>query len=156
MEVEEMTEQEANRTFEIIYIAKLGALAFFTIGIIFFATPWLIERMQTEGGVCGKEFHGEITYISSLKSDKNVEGTFFLGMGSIRTERVYVAYTGDNQIGYRLIERPIAQSLLFEDTNQSPYIEEVSVLVCTEYGYTQEMRYKFHVPVGTIKMEYAV
>jgi hypothetical protein len=140
----------------IIPLVKLVAIVIFTIGMIFFVTPWFIERMQSESGVCGKEFHNQITYISSLKSDKNVGGTFFLGIGSVRTERVYVAYTGNNRVGYVLVERPISKSLLFEDTNETPYIDEVDVWTCTSMGYYTTKQYRFHVPEGTIKMEYAV
>jgi len=123
---------------------------------MFFVFPQMISNVQSESGVCGKEIHGAVTYISSLKTDKNVEGSFFLGIGSIHTERVYVAYVGNNVDGYTLIERPVSESLLFEDTNDNPYVEEVSVWVCTSIGYGVVKKYKFHVPEGTIKMEYVI
>lgn len=129
-------------------------LAVITLFMVF--SPALLANIQNESGACGKEFHGTIIPISSLKPDKNIEGSFFLGMGSVHTERVYVAYTGNNNVGYSLIERPISQSLLFEDENNTPYVEQVDIMMCTSYGYEMVTKYKFHVPTGTIKMEYSV
>jgi hypothetical protein len=146
-----MTEEERRIPTIALLLMIAGVIVF--LAVVF---PNVMQNVQSESGACGKEFRGPITYISSLKSDKNVEGSFFLGMGSIRTERVYVAYTGNNEIGYSLFERPIAESLLFEDTNTNPYVEEVDVMICTGMGYDMIKRYKFHVPEGTIKMEYAV
>ena len=146
-----MTEEERR-------IPSIAPLLMIAGVVIFLAVvfPNVMQHVQSESGACGKEFHGPITYISSLKSDKNVEGSFFLGVGSVHTERVYVAYTGSNEIGYSLLERPIVESLLFEDTNDNPYVEEVDVMICTGMGYDMVKRYKFHVPEETIKMEYAV
>jgi len=143
---------EEHNTLSIVPLLMIAGIVVFFV-VIF---PCVMQYAQSESGACGKEFHGPITQISSLKSDKNVEGSFFLGMGSVHTERVYVAYTGNNKVGYSLFERPISQSLLFEDTNENPYVEEVDVMICTSMGYDMIKQYKFHVPEGTIKMEYAV
>jgi len=123
---------------------------------VIFSFPMMISHVQSESDMCGKIMHGPITHISSLKSDKNIEGSFFLGMGSIHTERVYVAYTGNNIHGYTLVEYPISESRLFEDENITPYIEEVDIWTCYSMGYIPIKKYDFHVPVGTIKMEYSV
>ncbi len=124
-----MTEEE-RRIPTIAPLLMIAGVIIFLVAVF----PNVMQHVQSESGACGKEFHGPITYISSLKSDKNVEGSFFLGMGSIHTERVYVAYTGNNEIGYSLLERPIAESLLFEDTNNNPYVEEVDVMISLERG----------------------
>jgi len=120
------------------------------------AVPFVTDRVQSQSGVCEKEFHGEIIRISSLNPSANVEGSFFLGMGSVRTVRVYVAYTGNNQVGYSLVEYPISQSLIFEDENNSPYIDPVQTFDCNSHVSRMTTIYKFHVPEGTIKMEYSI
>lgn len=116
----------------------------------------MMNQTQTDLGICGHEVHRAIYPISSLNLDKNIKGSFFIGIGKSRTDRVYIAYTGNNINGYSLLERPISQSLLFEDENTSPYLEEVDIMVCNPYGYTILTQYKFHIPSGTIKMEYDV
>ena len=124
--------------------------------LVFVVVPFVTDRVQSQSGVCEKEFHGEIIRISSLNPSANVEGSFFLGMGSVRTVRVYVAYTGNNQVGYSLVEYPISQSLIFEDENNSPYIDPVQTFDCNSHVSRMTTIYKFHVPEGTIKMEYSI
>lgn len=147
-----MVEKQQGGLYPIFPLMFISVLIVF----IFFGVPYIMDRVQSESGMCGKEFHGGITYISSLKTDKNIEGSFFFGTGGIHTERVYVVYIGDNKNGYTLIERPISESILYEDTNDNPYVEEVTINICTGYGFEMIKKYKFHVPEGTIKMEYDV
>jgi len=127
-----------------------------SLAMVFFVFPHMISNIQSESGFCGHIERGELTRISSLTSDKNIEGSFFLGSGHIETVRVYAAYTGSTTDGYTLLERPVSESVLFEDTEDNPYMETVTVWVCTSYGYSPVTQYHFHVPNNTIVMEYSV
>jgi len=137
-----------------VLILILGTVGIFCM--LFVVVPYTMDSIQTDSGMCGRENSVGITQIYSLKSDASLQGKFVLGTGSVRSERMYFAYKGDNSNGYMLVEFPAFGSVIFEDSNETAYVETVRVLLCNTCGFNLITKYKIHVPKGTIKMEYAI
>jgi hypothetical protein len=86
--------------------------------------------------------------IKSLNDNNKIEGSFFLGSGSIKEEPVFVAYACLTNGGYVLKTFHAADTVIFEDNPPVPYIHVT--------GYADQRHYDIHVPTGTIIQQYTL
>lgn len=102
--------------------------------------------------------HVSDTPIKSLNDGSKISGRFALGSGSIRESPQFVYYAVDGP-GYRLRTVPAGDTLVIEDTETDPYIStfEVRKEGCIFHGYYPAGNtYVFHVPKGTITVDYTL
>jgi hypothetical protein len=94
--------------------------------------------------------------IVSLKADSSIEGSFFLGTGSINARIYYFTYIKEDDSFY-LKRLPIRDrwnkpTRIYEDNPQIPFVKWISVKRWGERPYMTNI--EFHVPSGTIIKEF--
>lgn len=112
------------------------------------------------GAVVGSTFpapynYTEKTPIYSAADAIGVSGEFVLGTGSVNTNPVFIYYTGDNQVGYKLDYKDSDISRIFTDTNINPYLQSN----CIDYwnpvmSNVTRCTYEFHVPNNSVRKEF--
>ena len=114
-------------TYGMITIAIVLSIVFFSFIILY---P--IEKPEDK-----------IYKLISLFNDREVEGNFFLGTGSIGETEYYYSFI-QTEKGIKRFKADVSRSYIIEDTNE-PYVR------IKKNG----RQYDFHVPAGTIirKME---
>lgn len=133
------------------------------IGVIFVViVPWIfyfnpIHQSQPCNEIY-KNFSGETrTPIVSLNDKWTTTGSFFIGCGNVKSQSVYVFYTGNNQVGYTMVKLHTDGVRIFMDENNSPYYSTRTVWLDSLFGtcmpYTIQ---EIHVPNGTIVKQYSL
>lgn len=111
------------------------------------------------------------TPIFTLHTDTALEGSFFLGSGSINSYTQYIFYSkvGDTK-GMVLSHIPTDDTIVYMDENVSPYVKRIDwvryntktneidtyeyIRVTGNGDWIRYPKYELHVPNGTIIQEY--
>ena len=87
--------------------------------------------------------------IVSLRGEVQVEGSFFLGCGSIGGEEYLMTFRKRLDGGFERLRVLMDRSVIYEDSDEFPYVEVQVNCKCGHRNW-----YKFHVPEGTIIKEF--
>ena len=105
-------------------VGAAGGVTVAATMVVFFCIGVPIILMYSDasvGEIIGSQKH---TYgIVSLKIDSAVSGSFFLGSGSVNSERQFYFLQGTKSSGYHIGSWPTAQSLIFTEKDCKPRIE---------------------------------
>ena len=104
--------------------------------------------------------HIETVEISALKDNSNVEGSFFLGTGSIEENSYYYFIKNTNK-GKRMEKVLVDKSYINEGSDEA-YVEIykgkfskfAQIMLFSEYGFDEE--YIFYVPDNSVTTEFKV
>lgn len=94
--------------------------------------------------------------IVALADATHTEGRFYLFGGSIESEPVYRYYYRSNG-GYKMGWKPVGSSLIIESETETPRYDKIEEVRETDWwGFesTQETRYIFYVPPGTVTNDF--
>lgn len=88
--------------------------------------------------------------ILSINISNKAEGSFVLGVGTVKNKEYYIAYEVLKDNGKKLVKIPIDNSVIYDilEDEENAYIEIVT------NGLRQEVETKIYVPKGTITKEY--
>ena len=108
------------------------------IGNIMYTKAWLQDK------------NGERKEILSINISNKAEGSFVLGVGTVKNKEYYIAYEVLKDNGKKLVKIPIDNSVIYDilEDEENAYIEIVT------NGLRQEVETKIYVPKGTITKEY--
>ena len=81
--------------------------------------------------------------IVSIRTEDSIEGSFFLGSGTLKDKTYYVCYS-KNSKGYKLEKLETDKSYVIEDNDKTPSVYKVN------YKNSLGTYYNIYVPVGTI------
>jgi hypothetical protein len=126
------------------------------------ATMFFFPAMAT-GAISGQVTHRtEVTAdtpLVSLANGSQVEGSFFLGSGSINSTPVYSYVTGSDVTGYQLSSVDVSVTKVFT-SQDPPHLVAVDVN-CSPRGFwprvcSQATHYRAYIPAGSIWQGYNV
>ena len=105
-------------------------------------------------------FQGDYATISTqpLKTigiDEDLQGSFFLGCGSINSEDKFIYIVKVDNLGYKVQEVDIDDCYIVEENIEQPYLE-ISNIKWRDWVVTSKDRYIFHIPPNSIKENYEV
>ena len=81
--------------------------------------------------------------IVSMKTDKDISGSFILGFGNINETEYLLTFYKTWNGGYKRMRMKMRWVTIYEDEDEKPYV------IKREDGWTN-IRYAVHVPKGTI------
>ncbi len=121
--------------------------------ILFFIGLFGVTFGPIKGGTeISKVYHKTYNYtkynIVSLEKDNSIEGSFTLGCGYIKENKVYYFYTTTN-IGYKLEHADSKYTYLVEDNSTTPHIQHIKESN-SFYSY-----YVIYCPEGTIIKDFS-
>lgn len=92
----------------------------------------------------------EKTEIISINLSDNTEGSFVLGIETVKDKKYYVAYKILKDGGKKLVKMPIDKSIIYDilEEDENAYIEDIT------NGFEEKIEIKIYVPKGTITKEY--
>lgn len=130
-----------------IFGAFGGALLFLLVGVVD------MKLSETE------EIEEHMYYISSIKSNVDTEGRFFLGSGSIESVEYYYAFRKTTR-GFKRVKVPASRSYIVETDSRRPeVVKHVNKCVdCTVIKNAKEPLsfYTVYVPKGTIIRKFSL
>ena len=141
--------QEEGFIIKIILGSGLSILGFL---LSFIIIAFIINKIAT--------FQGDYATISTqpLKTigiDEDLQGSFFLGCGSINSEDKFIYIVKVDNLGYKVQEVDIDDCYIVEENIEQPYLE-ISNIKWRDWVVTSNDRYIFHIPPNSIKENYEV
>lgn len=143
------THQEESFIIRIILDSGLSILGFL---LSFIIIAFIINKIAA--------FQGDYATISTqpLKAigiDEDLQGSFFLGCGSINSEDKFIYIVKVDNLGYKVQEVDIDDCYIVEENIEQPYLE-ISNIKWRDWVVTSNDRYIFHIPPNSIKENYEV
>ena len=143
------THQEESFIIRIILDSGLSILGFL---LSFIIIAFIINKIAA--------FQGDYATISTqpLKAigiDEDLQGSFFLGCGSINSEDKFIYIVKVDNLGYKVQEVDIDDCYIVEENIEQPYLE-ISNIKWLDWVVTSKDRYIFHIPPNSIKENYEV
>lgn len=154
-----------NKTFK-YYVSILKEISRYVIGFIilfcFFFLPTLaFKRLAEYNGIISINAKKELP-IYSLKNDREIRGSFFLGIGNIREVEYYYFYVKNGNGLYKTKVR-VDRAVIYEDSQvpkavvSGEYRIHHSKGVETsrefEIDYSAWLKAELHIPPGTITVK---
>lgn len=143
------THQEESFIIRIILDSGLSILGFL---LSFIIIAFILNKIAA--------FQGDYATISTqpLKTigiDEDLQGSFFLGCGSINSEDKFIYIVKVDNLGYKVQEVDIDDCYIVEENIEQPYLE-ISNIKWRDWVVTSNDRYIFHIPPNSIKENYEV
>jgi len=118
---------------------------------------WILFFVATVSGCNGIQEH-EFPIVS-IERDLNIEGSFFLGSGSISERMYYFTYAVLLDGGYYLVKIPSGVSIIYETNAISPRVHVTwnSTVTLNGFSFRDSCLWKsvrIYVPLGTIIKEF--